>query len=249
MSGHSKWSTIKHKKQAEDIARGKLFSKLSKAISIAVKTGGGKDPDTNSKLRMAIDQAKDANMPKDNIERAINKGSGEGQSLEEVVYEGYGPDGIAVIVETATDNKNRTAQEIKNIFDRVGGNLAGPGAVSYNFEPKGLILVQKKDNVENQILELIDLGVDDVEETDEGIEAYVPTEKTSSITEKIKKSGNTVKSSSLVQKPKIVKQVTDESSAKRILKWLNQLDDHEDVQKIFVNIDIPEEIVQKASTL
>lgn len=240
MSGHSKWSTIKRKKQAEDIARGKLFSKLSKAISVAVKSGGSDDPEINPKLRVAIDQAKAANMPKDNIERAISKGSGAGEDLSEVVYEGYGPGGVAIIVETATDNRNRTAQEIKSFFERGGGSLAGPGAVSYNFERKGLILVKKMKDVEEQMLDIIDTGVEDVEETQDGIEAYVEADETSKHASVLKEKGHEIKEIDLVQRPKVVKRIDDARKAEKMLKFLDNLENHDDVQKVFANFDIPE---------
>lgn len=245
MSGHSKWSTIKRKKQAEDIARGKLFSKLSKAISVAAKTGGGPDPDANPKLRMAIDQAKTANMPKDNIERAINKGSGTAENLEETTYEGYGPYGIAVIVETMTDNKNRTAQEIKNLFERGGGSLAGPGAVSFNFEKKGLVVVEKENDVEAQMLKLIDTGAEDVEETQDGIETYVLPDETSNVAKKLRDIGQKIKEVELIEKPKSYQRIEDASKAQKALNFLDSLEDHDDVQKVFANLDIPEKFLKK----
>src|SRR3989344_6041026 len=150
MSGHSKWATIHRSKEVKDAKRGNLFAKMGRAISIAVKAGGGPDPSANFKLRVAIEKARAADMPKENIERAIAKAS-EGGALEEVTYEGFGPGGIGVIVEAATDNKNRTAQEIKNAFERGGGNLAGPGSVSFNFEQKGFLLVKKTDKPDEQM--------------------------------------------------------------------------------------------------
>lgn len=244
MSGHSKWSTIKRKKEAEDKARGKLFSKLSRAISVAVKTGGSSDPDLNPKLRMAIEQAKTANMPKDNIERAIKKGEGPEGDLEEFTYEGFGPSGIGVIVEVATDNRNRTAQEIKNIFERGGGSLAGPGAVSFNFEPKGLLVVEKKGSIEEMMLNLIDIGAEDVEETDDGVEVYVKPSDLSRIRDEIQKKGYKVVSTDLFQKPKSTQRMTEEKDAKRILKLLDSLEDHDDVQNVFANVDVPEEYLE-----
>src|SRR3990170_358602 len=153
MSGHSKWSTIKRKKATTDMVRGKLFSKISKTIATAVKGGGSNNPETNSKLRVAIEEARAANMPKANVERALKKG-GEG-NVSEFTYEGFGPGGISVIVEGATDNRNRTGQEIKGIFERGGGSLAGPGAVSFNFKQKGLILVEKGADPQSQMLSMI----------------------------------------------------------------------------------------------
>lgn len=244
MSGHSHYATIKRQKETKDAAKGQIFSKLAKAISIAIKTGGGASPDSNYKLRMAIDKAKAANMPKANIERAISKGTG-GRALEEVTYEGFGPGGIAVIVEGATDNKNRTTQEIKGLFERGGGNLAGPRAVSFNFESKGLLVVKKKKDTEAQILELIDLGVEDVDEVEDGLEVYVEGGKLNETKKTLEKKGFEITSSELVQKPKTLQTVSDEKTAAKALTFLNNLEDYEDVQKVFANLNIPEEVMKK----
>lgn len=243
MSGHSHYATIKRQKETKDAARGQKFSKLAKAISIAVKTGGGANPDTNYKLRVAIDKAKTANMPKVNTERAISKGT-KG-NLEEIKYEGFGPGGIAVILEVATDNRNRTAQEIKGLFERGGGSLAGPGAVSFNFVSKGLLVVKKKKNTEAQILELIDLGVEDVDEVEDGLEIYVEGGKLNETKKALEKEDLKVISSELVQKPKTLQTVSDEKTAAKVLAFLNLLEDYEDVQKVFANLDIPEEVMKK----
>jgi YebC/PmpR family DNA-binding regulatory protein len=245
MSGHSKWSTIKRQKEAKDIVKGKVFSKLSKMISIAVKTGGGPDPDTNYRLRMAIDKARSSNMPKGNIEKAILKGKKDKGSLEEVVYEGFGPSGIAVIVEVATDNRNRTAQEVKNIFERVGGRLGGPGSVTFNFEPKGLLLVKKKDNVEGQMLELIDKGVENIEETRDGVEVYTSVADISKKRKQFEDSGFEIVSAEMVQDPKNLQLVSDEKTARKAVNFLESLNDHEDVQKVYANIDIPDSLLKE----
>lgn len=244
MSGHSHYATIKRQKEAKDAARGQIFSKLAKAISVAVKTGGGANPETNYKLRVAIDKAKAANMPKANIERAISKGTGGG-TLEEVTYEGFGPGGIAIIVEAATDNRNRTVQEIKGFFERGGGNLAGPGAVSFNFEPKGLLVIKKKKDTETQMLELIDLGVEDIDEVEDGLEIYVEGNKLGETKKVLEKGGFEVISSELVQKPKALQTVPDEKTAAKALAFLNNLENHEDIQKVFANLDIPDEVMKK----
>lgn len=243
MSGHSKWSTIKRKKEATDAARGKLFSKLARAIFVAVKTGGGPDPAANYKLRDVIDAARAANMPKANIERALSKGS-RGEALAEFTYEGFGPEGVSVIVEGATDNKNRTGQEIKGIFDRGRGGLAGPGAVSYNFEPKGLLLVEKMGKGEEQMLKLIDLGAEDVEETEDGIEIYVAPDKLSNVRDKIGSSGFKIVSSELYQKPRTYRLISDKNKASKVLSFLEALEEHEDVQKVYANIDVPDEVLE-----
>jgi len=246
MSGHSHYATIKRQKESKDLAKGKIFSKLAREISIAVKSGGGPSPDSNYKLRVAMDKARAANMPKVNIERAISKGSG-GEALEEVTYEGFGPEGIAVMVETATDNRNRTGQEIKGIFERGGGGLAGPGAVSFNFTSRGLLVIKKDKDSEEQMLKLIDLGVEDLEETGDGIEAYVESSKLGEIRDKLEKDNFQISSAELVQKPKNYQTVSNEEKAKKVLSFLDKLEDNDDVQKVFTNLDIPEEILKKIS--
>jgi YebC/PmpR family DNA-binding regulatory protein len=245
MSGHSKWSTIKRKKETTDAARGKLFSKLSKAISVAVKTGGGVDPGKNNKLKIAIEQARAANMPKANVERALRVAQGKLGDLEEMTYEGFGPAGIAVIAEVVTDNRNRAGQEIKNIFERGGGKLAGPGAVSFNFEPKGLLVVAKSKDVENQMLNLIDLGVEDIEETQNGIEVYTQVSKLTATKNNLEEEGFKITSAELVQKPKNLQTITDKRVASRVLSFLDNLQEHADVQKVFANLDIPEEVIKQ----
>ena len=197
MSGHSHYSTIKRQKEANDAAKGKVFSKMARAIAIAIKAGGGADPAQNYKLRIAIEQAKASNVPKSNIDRILSRAQEE-LSYDEFTYEGYGPEGIAVIVDVATDNRNRTSQEIKNIFERSGGSLAGPGSVSFNFEPKALIVVGKGEDVDSQMLKLIDLGVDDVNESEDRIEVYTTQEKAGEIKELLEKSGFTISSFEII---------------------------------------------------
>lgn len=233
MSGHSKWATIHRQKEANDSARGQVFSKLARAITIAAKTGGGPDPDTNFKLRVLIEKARASNMPKDNIERAISKASG-GEVLDEVTYEGFGPGGIGIIVEAGTDNRNRTGNEIKNIFDKGGGKFAGPGAVSFNFEPKGQILVEKKGAEDEQMLSLIDLGAEDVEFTDDGVEVYTSPATLFEVQKKIADSGFNVKSTEMVQKPKMYQEI-DENDSEKAGKLLTNLNAHDDVQKVYTN--------------
>ncbi|KKU09419.1 MAG: transcriptional regulator, partial [Candidatus Woesebacteria bacterium GW2011_GWB1_45_5] len=187
MSGHSHFATIKRQKAVNDAAKGNLFSKMARSIMLAAKSGA--DPDMNFKLRFEIDKARAVSMPKENIERAISKATTEAANLQEVTYEGFGPGGVSVIVEAATDNKNRTAQEMKNIFERAGGSLAGPGAVSFNFENKGFMLVKKNENPEGMMLSLIDAGVEDIEESDDGLEVYVAPDKLSEMHKKIQALG------------------------------------------------------------
>lgn len=238
MSGHSKWSTIKRAKEANDKARGKVFSKHSKAISVAVKTGGGEDPVRNSKLRVAIDSAKSDNMPKLNIERAIKAASKIAGNLEEISYEGFLGGGVNVIVEAATDNRNRSAQEIKGILEKDGGTLSGPGTVSYNYDTLGLLLIQKKGDFEEMSLAMIDLGAIDIEESDDGVEVYFDASGLSAVRKKVEGEGYKVIKMELVKRPKNLVKVTEESRAKRYLKILTELEGHDDVQKVFANLDI-----------
>ena len=245
MSGHSKWSTIKRQKQSRDLERGKLFSKLAKAISIAAKTGGSHDTDANPKLRVAVETAKIANMPKDNIERAIQRGADAGENLEEITYEGFGPGGVAVIVEVATNNRNRTGQEIKNFFERGGGRLAGPNSVSFNFDSKGLLVLKKESGSEDQMLKLIDAGVEDLEETGDAIEVYVSPDKLSLMRDKISQLGFAILSYEFVLKPKNLHLINESSVAKQILTFLEELENHDDVQKVSVNLDIPQVVLDQ----
>jgi len=247
MSGHSHWATIKRQKEAADQQRGKIFSKLSRAIAIAARRGA--DPETNFKLRLAIEKAREYNLPKENILRAIRRGSGqeEGEKWEEITFEGYGPEGIGVIVETATDNRNRTTAEIKNIFERGGGGLAGPGAVSYLFRKIGLITVKKEKSPDEQILRLIDLGVEDVEEATDAIEVYTSLENIKDIEKKIRDSGFEVKSTEITMKPVTPVVINNSQKAQKVLNFMDTLENHDDVQKIYANFDIPNEILAEIS--
>lgn len=233
MSGHSKWATIKRQKAANDKSRGQTFSKLSRAITIAAKTGGGPNPDSNYKLRMAIDAARAENMPKDTIDRAINKASGAEQ-VEEVTYEGFGPGGVAIIIQAATDNRNRTAQEVKSILDRGGGSMGQPGSVSFNFDSKGFLLVKKEGNVDEQMLSLIDAGVDDIVEGEDGLEVYVSPQELYGAKGKIEAARFSVLQAELVQKPKTFIEL-DEAKSEKLYALLDKLDELEDVQKVFDN--------------
>lgn len=239
MSGHSHYATIRRQKELKDTARGKIFSKLAKEIAIAVKTGGGIDPNSNFKLRVVMDKAHAANMPKDNIERAISKATATAQAFEEVSYEGFGPGGIAVMVVATTDNRNRTAQEIKNIFDRAGGRLGGPGSVSFNFENKGFLLVAKDANTESQMLKLIDLGVEDVDETVDGIEVYVSPEKLGETKKRLEEAGFNVTRAEISMEPKSYQTISDLKAATKVITFLDTLNDHDDVQQVYSNADIP----------
>jgi len=250
MSGHSKWSTIKRAKGVADIKRGLTFTKVANAITIATKLGGSGDPESNPRLRMVMEEAKTVNMPKDNIQRAIDRGLGKlpGQVLEEVLYEGFGPGGIAFMVEGVTDNKLRTLQEVKNIFERSGGNLAGVGAVSYMFDRLGEIkVVGKEGEKDEEMLELIDLGAKDVEEfLEDNIQRYlVYTEspELNTMGTKITRAGFRVESQQLVYKPNILVEVKDKESAQKILDFTQKIEELDDVQKVYANFDIEDEIL------
>lgn len=233
MSGHSHFATIKRQKAANDSVKGNIFSKMARAIMIAAKSGG--DPDMNFRLRVEIDKARGVNMPKENIERAIAKATTEAANLEEITYEGFGPSGVNVIIEAATDNKNRTAQEIKNALDKAGGSLAGPGAVLFNFEHKGYLLLKKDSDPQTQMLKIIDMGVEDVNETDDGIEVYVAPDKLSATKKILEGAGAEILETELQMKPKNPVEVSDDQ-AKKVLALLSALEDFDDVQKVFTNI-------------
>src|SRR5258708_35781487 len=234
MSGHSHYATVHRQKELKDAAKGQVFSKLARAITIAAKNGGGGDSDSNYKLRITIEKARAASMPKDNIDRAISKAATAGE-LDEVTYEGFGPGGIAVIIEAATDNRNRTVSEIKNLFDKNGGKMGGPGSVSFNFDPLGLLLV-KKDNPEEQILKLIDLEVMDVVEMDDILEVYVASGKLSEFQKKLTENGFEVTGVELIQKPKMYQKVEGEEAYK-VEAFIENFESHDDVQKVFTNAD------------
>lgn len=235
MSGHSHFATIKRQKGLKDAAKGNIFGKLSKNISIAIKSGGSTNPDMNFKLRIAIDKAKEFNMPKENIDRILKNAESKMDSIEEMRYEGFGPHGVGVIVDVATDNKNRSAQEFKSLFEKSGGNIAGPGAVSYNFTNKGYLLVKKAEDVEMQTLSLIDLGVDDVVETDEGLEVYVQPEELKNEKNKIELAGYTILRAELTMVPKSYVDIENPDHIEKVTRFLEALEDHDDVQKVYSN--------------
>ena len=243
MSGHSHYATIKRQKGLKDAAKGQMFSKLARTIQIAAKTGGSSDPESNYKLRMVIESARSANMPKDSIERAISKGAAEGVVYEEVTYEGYGPGGIAVLVEAATDNRNRTSQEIKNIFERGGGSMAGPGSVSYNFEPRGLMIVKKEVDKDKQMLTLIDLGAEEIEETEDELEVYTKPSELGKIRDKLKSVNYEVRSIQIIKKPKNYLLVSDKQLTQKVVNFLETLENHDDIDRVYSNVDISDEII------
>ncbi len=241
MSGHSKWSTIKHQKQATDAARGQVFTKLGNAITIAVKEGGGADPSSNFKLRLAIDRAKNVNMPKENIERAITKALGKNTegNLEEVVYEGFGPRGIAVLAVGVTDNKQRTAQEVKNIFSRHGGNLSGSGSVSFLFKHLGLITISKNNIDSNELLNQISaINADNIEEDATNYLIYTKPQDLHRSREYLLQHKYDLGESELVYKPNVSIKITEETVARQIVALLEALENLADIHKVFSNSEI-----------
>jgi len=247
MSGHSKWHSIKHKKMATDAKRGKMFTKFIREIMMAARTGGG-NPDTNPRLRMVIDKAKSFNMPNDNIQRAIKKGSGEegGVQFEQVTYEGYGPGGVAVFVEVLTDNKNRSASEIRSIFSKQNGNLGGAGSVSWIFERKGVITVSKEKIKEDELLEMIlEAGAEDMTVEDDVYEITTPTEKFEDVRKALADKNIQPVDANVTLVPKNTVKV-EGKTAEQVLKLLEALEDHDDVQNAYANFDIPDEVVNAA---
>jgi len=251
VSGHSKWSSIKHKKGAADAKRGQLFSKLSRAIIVAAKEGGG-DAAGNLALQNAIEKARSYSMPKDNIERAIAKGSGadaEAASFETVVYEGYGPEGVAVLVEALTDNRNRTASEVRHAFTKFGGNLGTTGAVAWQFERRGVVLVSASGADEEELVTAAaEGGADDVELDGSSFVVTSTPESLSDVRRALQDGGFTVESVELAMIPKTTVAVSDESAARRIVKLVEGLEDTEDVQDVYANFDIPEDVLEAVAS-
>lgn len=244
MSGHSKWATIHRQKETTDAKKGLAWTKVANAIIVAVRQTGITDPEKNFKLRLAIEKARALNMPKENIERALRRAQGKQEGkIEEVTYEGFGPEGIAIIVETATDNKQRTAQEIKNIFERGGGKLVGPGSVSYLFEKTALITLEKPQNPQESILSIIDLGVEDVEEAQDAIEVYTKIENLEEMKKKLTEAGFKISNFEITMKPKTTVPISDKETCQKVLDFLEKIEEQEDVQKVFANFDIPQEYV------
>jgi YebC/PmpR family DNA-binding regulatory protein len=247
VSGHSKWSSIKHKKGAADAKRGKLFSKLSRAIIVAAKEGGG-DPANNLALQNAIEKARSYSMPKDNIERAVAKGSGadaDAQAFETVIYEGYGPEGVAVIVEALTDNRNRTAADVRHLFSKSDGNLGTAGAVAWLFERRGVVLVPADGVDEDELtLAAAEGGADDVELDGSQYQIVAAPEALSTVREAVEAAGFAVESAELTMIPKTTVEVADESAAKKILRLIDALEDNDDVQDVYANFDIPERVLE-----
>ena len=249
MSGHSKWSSIKHKKGAADAKRGKIFSRISKELTVVAKAAGG-DPTMNPRLRTVIANAKAANMPADNIERAIKKGVGEiggASSFEETTYEGYGPGGVALLVEVLTDNKNRTVAEIRHILSKHGGNLGENGCVAWMFDKKGSLLVNKSDIDEDALMELaLEAGADDVREEEHEFEVITSPGAFETVRRAIEQRGIKLLSASIGMIPQNTVQL-EAARAEQMIKLMEKLEDNDDVQNVYANFDIPDEIMEKLS--
>ena len=249
MSGHSKWSTIKRKKGAIDSKRGKLFTKVIKEITLAARLGGG-DPEGNPRLRAAIMAAKDENMPKDNIERAIKKGIGDaegGAQYEEITYEGYGPGGVAILVEVMTDNKNRTVAEVRHVFSKYGGNLGENGCVAWMFDKKGSILIDKKAIDEDALMELaLDAGADDVREEEHEYEVLSSPAAFEDVRKALEAKGLKILQATIGMVPQNTVELGEDKAAS-MLKLMEKMEDNDDVQNVYANFDIPDEIMEKLS--
>ncbi len=250
MSGHSKWSSIKHKKGAADAKRGKLFSKLSRAIIVAAREGGA-DPDGNATLATAIQKARDASMPKDNIERAIARGAGtatDGEVYETVTYEGYGPDGVAVFVEALTDNRNRTAADVRHVFAKHEGNLGTSGTVAWLFERKGVLIVPA-DGVDEESLMLVaaDGGAEDVELDGSSFQVISAPDDLAAVRAALDEAGIAYDSADLTMLPKTTVSVEDEGTAKKLVRLMDALEDNDDIQAVYANFDIPEGILERVA--
>jgi len=247
MSGHSKWSSIKHKKGAADAKRGQLFTKLTRALIVAAKDGGP-DPAANLALQNAIEKARAASMPKDNIERAIARGSGTGAdaaSYEHISYEGYGPGGVAVYVDVLTDNRNRTAGEVRHIFARHDGNLAESGAVAWLFERKGVVLVDRDSTDEDELtLAAADAGAEDVAGEGSSFEVTCAPEDLNAVREALETAGIAVSDAEVTMLPKTTVEIDDESVARKVLKLIDGLEENDDVQDVYANFDIPERVLE-----
>jgi YebC/PmpR family DNA-binding regulatory protein len=249
MSGHSKWSQIKRQKGANDAKRGAVFTKIGREISIAARQGGG-DPDANYRLRLAMDTARAANMPADNIKRAIEKalGGGAAEQYEEIVYEGYGPGGVAILVETATNNKNRTAADVRSIFVKAGGSLAGAGAVAWQFEQRGVISVARNGQDPDEIaLTAIDAGAEDVDTESDPLEVLTGATQLEAVRKALEACGVKVESAELTMQPKSTVEI-EGSHVRQNMRLIESLEDHDDVQRVSANFDIPDDVLAEAAS-
>ena len=249
MSGHSKWSQIKRQKGANDAKRGAVFTKVGREIAIAARAGGG-DPEANYRLRLAVEKARSVNMPADNIKRAIEKavGGGAAEQYEEIVYEGYGPGGVAILVETATDNRNRTAAEVRSIFTKAGGQLAGAGAVAWQFEPRGVIAVLRDGQEPDDVaLAAIDAGAEDVDTDSDPLEIVTEPGQLETVRKALESAGVAVESAELTMHPKSTVEV-DGTAVRQNLRLIETLEDLDDVQRVTANFELPDEILAEAAS-
>lgn len=248
MSGHSKWSSIKRQKGANDVKRGAIFTKIGREIGIAARSGGG-DPEANYKLRLAVEKARSVNMPADTIKRAIDKavGGGEAEQYEEIVYEGYGPGGVAILVETATDNRNRTAAEVRSLFSKAGGQLAGAGAVAWQFETRGLVFIDRDGQDPDDIaLAAIDAGADDVDTETDPLEIVTEPSKLEAVRAALEGNGVAIGSAEVTMQPKTTVEV-EASAARQNLRLIENLEELDDVQRVTANFDIPDEVMAEVA--
>lgn len=245
MSGHSKWANIKHRKAAQDAKKGAAYQRLTKNIISAAKAGGG-DPNANFQLKVAIDRAKEGNVPMDNIERAIKRGSGnlEGVAYEDVTYEGYGPGGVAVMVETMTDNRNRTAPEMRVLFTKTGGAIGELGCVAWNFERRGIVTVTGKDIDEDSLMSVaIEAGADDMTQEEDGFEIVCEPSVLSDVASAIKDAGYVVNGAEISLEPKTTVEVKTKEEAAKLMAMIDRFEEHDDVQNVYSNFEIPDEIL------
>jgi YebC/PmpR family DNA-binding regulatory protein len=248
MAGHSKWAGIKHKKAIVDARKGKLFTKLARAITVAAKDGGG-DVEGNPALALAVQKARDASMPKDNIERAIAKGTGEGadaDALEAVMYEGYGPGGVAILVEALTDNRNRTSAEMRHIFGKNGGNLGEPGSVAYLFDKKGVVVVDGERYTEDDLMAAIDAGAEDIAMDADMYEVLCEPSDLAKVRAALTEAGVDVEEAQVAQRPKSLVPV-DEAGAVKLLKLIDALEDQDDVDAVHANFDVDAEVLERVA--
>ena len=246
MSGHSKWAGIKHKKAAADAKKGQVYTKLIKEITVAARGGGG-NPDTNASLRTAIARAREENMPSDNVKMAIKRGTGElpGITYETVIYEGYGPGGVAILIEALTDNKNRTTAEVRNIMSKKGGNLAGGGSVSWMFVKKGYILIEKSQAKEDELMSIVlDAGAEDMKSDEKNYEIFTAVQNLEQVKQALQTKGIKWQIAELTMLPSSTVKVTG-NDAKQVLALVEGLEEHDDVQQVYANFDIPDEILEQ----
>ncbi len=246
MSGHSKWASIKHKKAATDARRGQLFTKLARAISVAAREGGG-DPDSNFTLSAAIQKARDYSMPKDSIQRAIDRGTGagaDGETIERVLYEGYGPSGVAVLVEALTDNRNRTSADLRHTFDKNSGSLGEPGSVAWVFEKRGVVMVDADRYTEDDLIPAIDAGAEDVAREGDSLKVVSAAEDLAAVRRALEAAGVDIESAQLTMEPKNVVEV-GEADARAVMRLMEALDDHDDVEAVHANFDIPADVLEE----